>query len=256
MRAKMLGAPKLVFDFSFGQYMEKKHCNSSTEQFIHFHGSNRKSQQPFDVHITNAPRNSTKLLYLQSLMPNILEDSCPIEVHSKCYSELYPRENLVYITPYSRTVLTEYNSNDIYVVGAMVDNGNFGPMVMANAKRLGIRTAWLRIYQLTDWGKTTRNLPINIIGNILLDFKNWNDWYKALEHIPQRMRKPPRSERHHLHRVINTVTDPRDELPPMQWEDIRDQTRAMDDAKSRALANPFRRSMDDDESDTKRNPFD
>ena len=42
-------------------------------------------------------------------------------VSSRCFSELFPRENLVYMTPDSPNVMTDFRYDDIFILGACVD---------------------------------------------------------------------------------------------------------------------------------------
>lgn len=244
LQERHLGGQKLIIDFSFDNFMTKKFCHYTASHFKHFFGHNRQNFHPFDVHICNWDDQSLTAKHAVNLIPSLLDEDSPVDVHRKCYSEVFPRDQLLYLTPYSPHVLTEYNPNDIYVIGAVVDYGYDGPITLSKAKKLGIRTAYPPISRYMDWGIRAKNLPINIVGEIMLDFKNTQDWTISLEHVPQRLRKQPRQERHMLHKIINEVTDPRGELPRMSWDTVRDETRAIDDATAKGMSNPFKRPVE------------
>lgn len=255
----MFNDQKLVFDFAYDEYMIKKFCHYTSSHFVRFFADNRQNNRPFDLHITNANSDGYCMQHLEALVPNLYGNDCPVDVHRECFTDLYPHKNLVYLTPYSPQVLTEYNPDDIYVIGAIVDYGYHGSVTMAKAKKMGIRTAYPPISRYMNWGARAKNLPINIIGNILLDFKNTTEWTKALEHIPQRLRRQPRQERPNLHKIIDKITDPRGEMPRNSWDMVRDQTRLLDNAKAKGLPNPFKRQPEID-GDTQKpqkklNPF-
>lgn len=263
IRARWLNAPKLLVDCSYENLMSKKYLCYAIAQIMHLHGTNRKDPLPFDVHICNADPNSHSMRELQKRIPNIMDKDCSVVMHRECYSDLYPLKNLVYLSPYSPHILREYNPEDVYVVGAVIDDGRKGPISMTKAKQLGIRTAWLPINYYLDQTHHASKLPINIVIDILREYKNTENWVKAFAHVPQRMRKPLRQEHHMLHKVIDNVLDARDNMPRLSWDDILDQTRAMDDVTADSKYNRFKLvatdAVDAQEATTERpkrtNPF-
>lgn len=246
MRAKMHNAPKLLFDFSYDQYMTKKNKHYTASHFTNFYGCNRKDNLPFHIHICNADPKEGSIQELSKLMPNFNDLDCPLEVHRECYSELYPSKNLLYLTPYSPYVLTKYNPDDVLVIGAVVDYGLDGAITYNKAKKLGIRTAWLPLSRCVNWGVQPKNLPINIVCNIIRDFKNCGNWEKALAHVPKRLCKQPRQERHRIHELIGNACKSAGITPHLTWDEVRDQTRALDHATATQRSNPFRRTADVD----------
>lgn len=45
----------------------------------------------------------------------------PLNIHEDSYLNHFPKEKLVYLTPHCRNDLEEFNHDDIYIIGAMVD---------------------------------------------------------------------------------------------------------------------------------------
>lgn len=191
----MFNQQKIVFDLSYTDYMNKKLAHLTAKQIIYFYTHNRKDSLPFDVHLCNVNSDCTSFQHLQTCMPHIGDHNCSIDVHKECYSDLYPRENLLYLTPYSPNVLAEYNPKDVYVVGAVIEHGKNGPITMMKAKEMGIRTAWPPLGQCMNPHSRKKYLPLNITANIMLSFKNTRKWEESLVHVPQRMQVRPRQER-------------------------------------------------------------
>lgn len=246
----MLNAPQILFDFSYDQYMDKKLSHYTAKHFEYFFGENRKDHSPFDAHICNADSNTTSMQALLKYLPILGGVSCPVEIHRKCYSELHPRENLVYLTPYSPNVLVDFNPNDVYVIGAVVDRGENGPITLMKARELGIRTAWLPISQYIIWRHKHKSLPLNIVGDIMRDFKNTRDWSTALAHVPQRLKRPSREGRPMQHRMASEMSEPSGVMPCRpRWDEIHDQTMAMDHVTGGAKSNLFKRNVDFDDND-------
>lgn len=61
------------------------------------------------------------------------------------YLEVFPKEKLVYLTSDSDNVLDELNSNDVYVIGGLVDHNRYKGICFEMAKKEGIRHARLPI---------------------------------------------------------------------------------------------------------------
>ncbi|XP_033253824.1 mitochondrial ribonuclease P protein 1 homolog [Drosophila miranda] len=110
-----------------------------------------------------------------------------MNVHKQCFTELFDKQNLVYLTPHCREDLVTYNPNDIYIVGAMVDTMNNEPLSLAKAKRLGLRMARLTLDRYLQWGSGSgKSLTLNQMINIMLDLKKTGNWDSALKHVPRR----------------------------------------------------------------------
>lgn len=224
--------------------------NYTAAHFKYFYVDNRKNLRPFDVQLCNVNTKSGSAKHLLKLMPNLLDENAPFDVFRQCYSDLYPREKLVYLTPYSPNVLENYNPDDVYVIGAVIDHGYNGPITLTKAKELGIRTAWLPIRLHMSWNHHGSKLPLNQAGNILLDYKNTRDWRKSFQHVAPRLQTAPRHERHELHKMLHEAEETHGEMPRFNWTKIRDETRVMADAANKGIRHPFKQLLDRDASDS------
>ena len=70
-----------------------------------------------------------------------------IEKESGCYIEAMAdrKENLVYLTADSETILEDLDPKDIYIIGGLVDRNRFKGITMNKAQEQGIKTAKLPI---------------------------------------------------------------------------------------------------------------
>lgn len=70
-----------------------------------------------------------------------------IEKESRCYIEAMAdrKENLVYLTADSETVLDDLDPKNIYIIGGLVDRNRFKGITMNKAQEQGIKTAKLPI---------------------------------------------------------------------------------------------------------------
>lgn len=119
-------------------------------------------------------------------IPTIETPAFPASVSDKSFAELFPKEKLVYLTPDSNNELSEFNDEDIYIVGAIVDKSESKPWTLSKAKRLGIRTAKLPLDAFATWKKGSKSLTINNMVEILHELKTTGDFRAAFRHLPTR----------------------------------------------------------------------
>jgi ribonuclease P protein 1 len=106
---------------------------------------NKASKNPLPVYIVNFDRGCNKCKILHKAYPNLFNPDFPAVVTEKSYLDLFPPERLVYLTPDSRTDLCDYDADDVYIVGGIVEMANDVPYTLSKAKKQGIRHARLPI---------------------------------------------------------------------------------------------------------------
>lgn len=198
--AVRLNGPKIVFDMDYDGQMSTKLRRYTALHLKNGIADNRNSHSPFAPYLCNVNMKAETMKQVQTLIPNIQSAKYPIQLEEKCFTEMFPKEQLIYVTPYSPNVLKDYDANDIFVIPGILDYGFGGPVTMAKAKQLGIRTAYFPLNRYLNWGRGSKGLPLNIITNILLDFKNTRDWKIALRHVPARKLRSMRRERHDVNK--------------------------------------------------------
>lgn len=177
---------KLIIDCSYDEHMSYREADNCAKQLTYTFALNRLHNQPFDLHLCNFDENSKSAQKMINSIPTMFNLDFPINVHKQSYFELFNKERLVYLTPHCKHDLTEYNHDDIYIIGAMVDKANNEPISLAKAKKNNLRVAKLPLDRFLDWGKGGKSLTINQMLEILLEMKTTNDWQKALRFVPKR----------------------------------------------------------------------
>lgn len=181
-------SPKIAIDCSYGSFMTPQEASNAAKQFMLCFAENRTDDDPFDLHFCNASPESYSIKVLQKFIPKMYETAFPMNVHEESMTEVFPKERLVYLTPHCRTDLTEYNPEDIYIIGGMVDKANNEALSLAKAKRQGLRMARFPLDRYLQWkGGSGKSLTINQTLKIMLDLKRTgNDWRTALSIVPKR----------------------------------------------------------------------
>lgn len=175
-RAKLYGQ-KVIVDCSYEPFLTDLEKSKVASGLKWVYTDNRKHIKPMDLHLCGVKSNSVIIENLSGQVPSILKKSSPTRLHSECFTELFPKERLVMLTPDSDSIL-KYDPNDIYVVGGIVDFGRSDPLTFAKAKKLGIRSARLPLDNIRMREGDTRELTmaqtIKIIRECQLN-KNMNE---------------------------------------------------------------------------------
>ncbi|KAH0552586.1 mitochondrial ribonuclease P protein 1 homolog [Cotesia glomerata] len=185
-RASMFG-PKVVLDCGFEDKMTRQEIRNCAKQLMFAFAANREYTEPFDLHFCNLNRSSYLFEELYSFIPTMLEPEFPINLHENSYLDLYPRDKLVYLTPDCKQMMSDYDTDAVYIVGAIVDKVSGNPVTLAKAKKEGIRMAKLPIDKYLNFGGgSNKSLTINQVIGILCDYYNTGDWYHAFRFVPRR----------------------------------------------------------------------
>lgn len=178
---------KLVLDCSYDSHMTSREAQNCGKQLMLMFSDNRVHDNPFDLYLCNARCENNTIKQLVKCIPTLYDSDFPINITEKSYLDLFPKENIVYLTPHCREELREFDHDAIYIIGAMVDKGNSEPLSLAKAKREGLKMAKLPLDKYLMWGSgRSKTLTLNQIMRILLDVRTTGSWEKALQHVPRR----------------------------------------------------------------------
>ncbi|NWZ92077.1 TM10C methyltransferase, partial [Nesospiza acunhae] len=183
-QSMIFGQP-LVFDMSYEKDMSVREVSNTVRQIVMSESSNRRSVDPFHIHFCNFKDDS---LYHREFIKNYREawDKLLITVTGQCYTEIFPKDKLIYLTADSPKVMKAFDHDKIYIVGSMVDKSIKRGVSLARAKRLGLETAALPLDKYLLWSTGAKNLTLDQMMHILLTLKDTADWKKALEFVPKR----------------------------------------------------------------------
>ncbi|NXN50921.1 TM10C methyltransferase, partial [Rynchops niger] len=203
-QAMIFGQP-LVFDMSYEKDMSVREVTNTVRQIVLSESCNRRSVDPFHVHFCNLKDDS---LYHKEFIKHYREawGKLLITVTDQCYTDIFPKDKLVYLTADSPKVMKTFDHNKIYIVGSMVDKSIKTGVSLARAKRLGLETAALPLEKYLLWNSGAKNLTLDQMMHILLTLKDTGDWKKALEFVPKRkycgfVSKPV----HELKKTLNLI---------------------------------------------------
>lgn len=101
------------------------------------------------------------------------------------YVDLFPREDLIYLSPNSTYAMEKYNGRKIYIIGGLSPYFDH-PVTYKKAKLEEIPTAKFPIDKYVDWGCGPKKLSISNCVSLLNDLKEGCRWNLAFRHLPKK----------------------------------------------------------------------
>uniref|UniRef100_A0A3B3CDX7 tRNA methyltransferase 10 homolog C n=1 Tax=Oryzias melastigma TaxID=30732 RepID=A0A3B3CDX7_ORYME len=182
----MLFDQPLVFDFSYESNMSRREVENTVSQMLEVEGWNRRAINPFHLHFCNLqPDGSYHRELVKRYTPEVW-DRLLVTSTERHYIDLFPREQLVYLTADSPNVLHSFDHSKIYIIGALVDRSIQPGLSLANAKRLKLATARLPLDEFLHWESGAKNLTLDQMIRIMLSIKVTGKWEEALTFVPGR----------------------------------------------------------------------
>ena len=180
---------KLILDLGFEDQMEFYEIRHLCKQISGMYSYNKfQSEQPFDINFCNVRMNMSIMQNIPKFIENY--QNSMISLHEKSYLDLFPKDNLIYLSPDAEEPLINYNCDDIYIVGGLVDKAHATKkrgLTYNKAKNEGIRMARLPLDEYIMWKNGKKRLCINHVFQILHDWAHTRDMKYALKkNIPER----------------------------------------------------------------------
>ncbi|XP_059204590.1 tRNA methyltransferase 10 homolog C [Centropristis striata] len=184
-QAMIFGQP-LVFDMSYESIMRRREMENAVEQMMETEAWNRRATEPFHLHYCNLQADGA--YYNEFLKRYDAEtwDRLLITSTDKRHVDVFPHEQLVYLTADSPNVLHEFDHSKVYIIGALVDRSIQRGASMANAKRLNLATARLPLDRYLQWELGGKNLTLDQMIRIMLTIKETGKWEEAFKFVPTR----------------------------------------------------------------------
>ncbi|XP_074556578.1 uncharacterized protein LOC141812487 [Curcuma longa] len=181
--------PKVVLDLELAVHMKPNEIRSLVQQIRYCYAVNGRYVSPAHLWLTGCQGEIYTGL---QRIPGY--DRWIIEKESRSYIEAFQehKENIVYLTADSKTVLEEIDPKKIYIIGGLVDRNRWKGITMNKANEQGINSAKLPIKNYLKMS-SSQVLPINQVFEILLKFMETRDWKEAFfQAIPLRKNRSGR----------------------------------------------------------------
>uniref|UniRef100_A0A0B6ZVK4 RNA (guanine-9-)-methyltransferase domain-containing protein 1 n=1 Tax=Arion vulgaris TaxID=1028688 RepID=A0A0B6ZVK4_9EUPU len=180
----MFGIP-LVIDMDYASYMRPQEIRNTASQLHDVYTLNRSDEGfPFHLHFTNCEKENPVFRQFQFNLHE--EQGFLATVSEQSYLNLFDKESLVYLSPNGRQVMTEFDPNAVYIIGAYNDKSLMQPISYARAKEYKINCQRLPLDNYTKWNLGSKSLTLDQMIKILISVKNKEPWQEAFKAIPKR----------------------------------------------------------------------
>lgn len=192
VRDAILFGPRLVLDFGFTEEIYKRHALSTLTTQMYFTMSEvNKAQIPFHLNLCNLPKQHPAYKHFTQTFEYITQTNCLLNITGKSYLDLFPKQDLIYLSPDAPKTLETVDPNKVHIIGAICDKFNRNTHTYQKAKSEGIPVYKLPLEDYFFF-KHDRALTMNLCVGILQKYLEVKDWRKAfIGRVPVRKLKTP-----------------------------------------------------------------
>ena len=193
-QAQMFGQ-KLVVDCSFDETMADYETISVSRQIYSIYHANRYSSDPFKLMFTGWHQNNRGYQYVVKNLKDIIDKpEYYFNYHTEDFHQLFGKssERLIYLSPDSRKLMTTFDPNAVYIIGALVSKTHKSKYTFQKARALDIESYRLPIHEHVKLKPMVKRvLSFLSVFKILLHFKQHGDWEKAFraEIFPHKLKE-------------------------------------------------------------------
>jgi len=177
----------LVIDLSFLKSMTPQAAMSLMDRELPIGLKiNRIMREPMPVYITSYDEKCHKCRMLEKGLMRVKNESkaeLPFHLTSQHFTELFPKERLLILSPDSRNDLMKYDPDDIYVIGGIVERKDRQKHTLHYARHNEIRHARFPMKRTVGMHQ---EVNVDTAMAIISDFKNNKDWFQAFRWVPPR----------------------------------------------------------------------
>ncbi|XP_066144849.1 tRNA methyltransferase 10 homolog A isoform X2 [Euwallacea fornicatus] len=167
----------VCIDLSFDYLMIDKDMAKTAKQILRVYTENRRALAPMQLYLTNFNGRSKRELERYHGY-----QYWDMVFHDNDYMDVFPKENLIYLTSDSDNVIRELHDHKVYIIGGLVDHNAHKGICYNKALTEGIAHGRLPISEYF-WMKQRKVLTINQVFEILIRVSEGMTFKDAFELI-------------------------------------------------------------------------
>uniref|UniRef100_A0A1A9V9A8 tRNA (guanine(9)-N(1))-methyltransferase n=1 Tax=Glossina austeni TaxID=7395 RepID=A0A1A9V9A8_GLOAU len=181
---------RIAIDLDYDDIMLGHDIAKCVKQCLRIYTINRRSEKSAQLHFTGIRTDGN---IHAAFKKNHGWENWHLKYHfDESHLEVFPKEQLVYLTSESDTILQRLDVKDVYVIGGLVDHNHHKNLCHARATKAGLRTARLPLGEYVDM-KTRAVLSTFHVFEILIRVAEGNSWIDAiLQTVPSRKGAKPK----------------------------------------------------------------
>lgn len=123
LRYSSLFGQKLIIDLDFDDLMSLSECRIQVRHIVMTLVNNINYNEPYNIYFTNCDHTKPTMKSLEKYYNTTPFSQLALDDHftSKNYTEVFNKEQLVYLSPNATETMQEYSHDDIYIIGGFLD---------------------------------------------------------------------------------------------------------------------------------------
>lgn len=117
----MMFNPTILIDCGYEPFMRNGEISLCSKSIVRMWSQNRMHSHPYHIIFTSLNPDGSLIARLRALLPSFDEPDFPFHYTTKSYLDLYDKERLVYLTPYSKETLHRCNPDDVFIIGRLFE---------------------------------------------------------------------------------------------------------------------------------------
>ena len=181
LRQAQLFGQKIVVDCSFDETMADYETVAVARQISKIYHANRYSADPFHLMYCGFRESNRGYQHANNMLRKVIQNpSFFFNIHKQTYREMLPNERFIYLSPDARDLMTEFDPNAVYIIGALVSKTQKSIFTYQKATEEGIQCLRLPIHLYVELKPgVKRVLSFEGVFKILLGLKHHGNWEQA-----------------------------------------------------------------------------
>lgn len=163
----------IIIDCDFYPLLTDKERGSLKQQLMFCYSAIRRSSQPCHFHVTGLQSP------LLEAIQQVSQGNWLANLSTESFTSLFPKDELVYLTADADHTIDHFEENKRYIIGGLVDHNRLKQATFNKATELQIECAKLPIAEHLELN-TTKILTVNHVVEIIMKFRETQDWAKSL----------------------------------------------------------------------------
>lgn len=186
-RNAMLFGQNLVIDWDFDFGLNERQIRRLLSQVMFIYSNNRyRYSDPYYLHFCNLDQNCISYKLLPKTFQKFFDEDFGVNITNKSYLELFPKQNIIYLTSSAEEVLDSYDYNAVYVMSPLLEKRAEESKDFVKEKFSQQNVKVLRLpFEKHIKIRNNSFICMNEWTDCLNDLKNGDNWKEAFErHIP------------------------------------------------------------------------
>lgn len=198
---------KVAIDLSFDDLMSDKDIKKLMKQVQRCYSENRRSPHPLQLYLTSFGGKSKQRL--DDLSGHYV--SWDLHIKDAHLTDIFPKEDVVYLTSDSPNVLKEIDVSKTYVIGGLVDHNHHKGLCYNMALEKGLGHAQLPIGDFMKLATRTV-LTVNQVYEIILFYTQSKDWRDAFNKVMPQRKITPKVRKRSKNRGVQDEEEKKDDV--------------------------------------------